>query len=350
MKKIWIDYFLNKKNKTGVAIYTDNLITMLNNDRYLTELFTFKFLEKFHKLKFKAVFYFIWLNTFFYIKTLLGKPNIILCTKNIMPFFKVKDVRYISTIHDIGVEHNHAGISQISVYICKFFNYIIAKRADIILTVSESSKKEILKKYSFLSADKIKITYNTIPQHFSCIPQNDCQKFELKNHQYILAVGEMRKNKNIKSLIEAFNLIKDNHPDIKLVLVGDIHRDSSFLDNDCRNIIFTGYVDNTELVTLYKNAMFYVFPSIYEGFGIPIIEAQFVGCPVLCSNIEVFKEIANDSAEFCEPTAKGISSKLEELIKDEKRRKELSVTGLENVKRFSVDVVSDQLEYIIKNV
>ena len=347
-KTILIDYFLNKKNKTGVAIYTDNIVAILNSDEYTTELFTFKFLEKFPKLKFKAVFYFIWLNTFFYIKTLLKKPDVIMCTKNIMPFLKVKDVKYISTIHDIGVEHNYAGISKISVYICKFFNYIIAKRADIILTVSECSKKEILSKYSNLTSDKIKITYNTIPQHFLCTKENEFQKFDIKKQKYILAVGEMRKNKNIKSLIEAFNLIKNNYPDIKLVLVGNLHRDASFLNNDCKNIVFTGYVNNMELVSLYKNALLYVFPSLYEGFGIPLIEAQYSNCPILCSDIPVFQEVAGNGAEFCTPDSNGIAAKLEYLINNEQRRLELISLGQENVKRFSIEKIAQQLKEVLR--
>ena len=113
------------------------------------------------------------------------------------------------------------------------------------------------------------------------------------------------------------------------------------------NIIFTGYVKDDELPTLYKNALLYVYPSLYEGFGIPLIEAQYSGCPVLCSDIPVFKEIGANSVMYCKPTAEGITRGLQDLINNIGRLQELSQLGKKNVERFTIEKITNQVEVIL---
>ena len=90
-----------------------------------------------------------------------------------------------------------------------------------------------------------------------------------------------------------------------------------------------------------------MYPSLYEGFGIPLIEAQYCGCPVLCSDIPVFREIGANSVEYCEPTTNEIANKLESLINNSQRLQELSELGKENVKRYSIEKITEQLKDVI---
>ena len=113
------------------------------------------------------------------------------------------------------------------------------------------------------------------------------------------------------------------------------------------NIIFTGYVNDEEIPTLYKNALLYVFPSEYEGFGIPIIEAQYSQVPILCSNIEVFREVAGNGAEYCELNSNKFAEKIEYLINTPERMNELTKNGSQNVQRFLISTIGKQLMEVI---
>ena len=115
------------------------------------------------------------------------------------------------------------------------------------------------------------------------------------------------------------------------------------------NIIFTGYVSDLEIPTLYSNAMMFVFPSFYEGFGTPNIEAQHFGVPLLCSDIPVFREVAGEGAEYCSTDADSIAEKMVYLINNPERRQELINIGYENVKRFDIERISEQLKEVLNS-
>ena len=92
-----------------------------------------------------------------------------------------------------------------------------------------------------------------------------------------------------------------------------------------------------------------MYPSLYEGFGIPQIEAQYCGCPLLCSNIPVFHEVSENGAEYCEPNSNDIADKMEYLINNPERREELVELGYENLKRFSTERIAEQLTEVIND-
>lgn len=344
--KFWISSYALKNHKAGVGTYYSTIIRCLQNADIDYEEFTCKFLEKNQFLKFKYLMYFIWLNTYFYIKTYIQKPDIIFFPGQIMPFFKVKNVKYIATIHDLAVFKNFPGFHPIIAFLLKFFTNVVIKRADIIVGVTEFVKADILEKYPCRSEDNVKVVYNSVQKGFD-VPSDYVSENIQKYGKYILAVGEIRKNKNITSLIEAYLVIKKKYPHIKLILVGAKYNDNSVFNYEDENIIFTGYVETQELISLYKNAQLFVFPSIYEGFGIPIIEAQNCDCPVLCSDIKVFREVAENSAEFCEPTPEGIAKKIEYLLNNPDRLQELSKLGRDNIKRFTIEQITKQLKNVI---
>jgi len=117
------------------------------------------------------------------------------------------------------------------------------------------------------------------------------------------------------------------------------------------NIVFTGYVDDIELVNLYNKASIFIYPSFFEGFGIPPLEAQACGTPVICSNTTSLPEVGKDSVVYCDPyDLKDIREKIELVMNDETLQKELRQKGFENIKRFSWKKSANKMIEIIESM
>lgn len=145
-------------------------------------------------------------------------------------------------------------------------------------------------------------------------------------------------------LIDAYSQLDS---DIKLVLVGKASSESFNCNN--QNIIFTGYLSDDELKVLYKHAFLYVFPSVYEGFGIPIIDAQAFGIPVICSNIPVFKEIAGKGAEFCELNILDVVKKIKTILEDNYKENLLIQNGYNNIQKFLSSQIKKQVIMLLES-
>lgn len=345
MKKIWIDTSFALKNKTGVGAY---IITLLNVLKLVGIEPQNRELKLPNKFKFRFIFHVLWLNTLYYFETNFRKPDFIIQPGFIMPFLTNRKTKYITVIHDLA----HLRTKEMSAYnrfIFDFSTKIAIKKADILVTVSETVKQELLIQYD-IPIDKIKVVYNSIGQHFinAQINNNIIEKYDLEPKKYILSVATLNKRKNIPELIKAFEQISNKYPNLKLVLVGGMGNEQREKLTKHPNVIFTGYIKDEELPTLYSNALLYMYPSLYEGFGIPLIEAQYCGCPVLCSDIPVFREIGANSVKYCNPTSNSIANELEVLINNPELLSKLSSLGSENVKRFSIENIAKQLNEVIK--
>ena len=339
-------------NKTGIGQYTIIVKKALNELNLNYKNFSKNFLKTFSFNSYiKNFAYIFWYNFFFIFKLLMIKGEIILISTNFfLPFVKLKKCKYITVIHDIRLflYPNQATKIGRALFFKRFYNAI--KKADIIITVSDTVKKELLK-YFNINSDKIKVVYNSISSNFINfkVDKSFINKYNLSEKKYILSVATLNQNKNIPKLIKAFESISNKYPELKLVLVGGMGNEDREKLTKHPNIIFTGYIPDEDIPPLYKNALLYVFPSLYEGFGIPIIEAQYSECPILCSDIPVFREVAGDGAEFCKPDEASIAQKLEYLISNEVRRKELIQLGKINVKRFSIQTITKQLLDVLKS-
>lgn len=256
-----------------------------------------------------------------------GNP-LLLNLANTAPLFYDNKV---STIHDVAFERFPDSFSKMFQLAYHFAIPRIIKTSKKVITVSEFSKSEIVKLYG-VKPGLIEVIYNAV-----------VDGFEPKSHNYgedyILAVSSLSKQKNFPVLIKAFNQIKNK--EIKLYLVGSINKnfvDPNLVDaiDSNPNIKFLGRVSDEELVHLYSNAKCFVFPSLYEGFGIPPLEAQACGCPCVVSNSASLPEVCNDSALYFDPTNAGqLIDSIEEVINNHKKRFELINKGFENVARFS---------------
>ena len=346
MNKIFIDVSFCDYKKTGIGVYVYTLLKglRLNNLAYINRELNIP-----NSFRFKSVFLMFWQNTILYIITLFFKPEIIIFPAFIMPYFTRKKTKYITVIHDL-CHLRKDEMTKYSRFIFDLSTKVAIKKADIIVTVSNTIRQELIKKFN-ISPDRIKVVYNSIGEHFinANINPEILEKYNIKKEKYILSVATLKKKKNIPQLIKAFESISDKYPELKLVLVGGMGNEDREKLTKHPNIIFTGYIPDDDLPTLYRNALIYVFPSLYEGFGIPIIEAQYSNCPLLCSDIPVFKEVAGEGAEFCKTDHQSIAEKIEFLINNPTRRNELINLENNNVKRFAIENVANQLINVLES-
>ncbi len=272
---------------------------------------------------------------------------LLLNSANTAPLFYKKQ---IITIFDLSFLRNPRWFSK------KFYVYYkllipkLIKKSMRIITISEFSKKEIVDLLN-TPENKIRVIHCGVSEDIITLSGT-----ELHNRygQYVLAVSSLDPRKNFKNLIHAFN--KLNLKDTKLIIAGS--RSEVFANHELKNLIkensnvlLTGYLSDNELSGLYKNATLFVYPSLYEGFGLPPLEAMACGCPVVVSNAASLPEVCGDAAYYVDPydiddIAKGIY----EVLTDDKLQQELRQKGLERVKLFNWKESAEKLLSVIKEV
>lgn len=235
-------------------------------------------------------------------------------TQYILPFFVPRRTRLVTHIHDISFNFYPQFIKWADLFFLKILIPWSIRRADKIVAVSEAAKKEIAGYYK-VPEDKIEFIYNSIGDNFKKeFSAEEQEKVRMKYNlpeKYILYVGTLQPRKNVSMLIETFARLREKLPEHKLVLVGqksghnyDRKIDEAIAKNNLqKDVVFLGYVDASDLPGIYKSAEMFVFPSLYEGFGIPLLEAMASGVPVAASDLPVFREVAGKAAEYFIPTA-----------------------------------------------
>ncbi len=250
----------------------------------------------------------------------------------------------IMTIHDVSYMLRPRAYSWAYCAYYRIMTPLAAKRARKIVTVSQFSKSEI-SKYLHVPSQKISVIYNGVRQG-ELLPRE-------KTEKYLLAVGSLMPRKNIKRLLEAYSKMKD--ADFELWIVGGI--DASFADAElnvykhAKGIRMLGYVPADELMQLYRNATAYINPSLYEGFGIPLIEAMTQECAVVVSDIPVFHEVCDKAAIYFNPLdITDIQEKINRIMHDELLRRQLVKEGTQRVARFSWEQSAREIRKIISEL
>ncbi len=339
-------------HKTGVGQYTDTINNLLQNldCKILTieKIFLCKIRNKF----LRRFLYNIWLNSIFLLKLfILNKKITVIFTNYAIPIFKLKNVQYISVIHDLCMFK----FAQHENFIVNTFEKNNVKNAvknsDKIITVSNTIKNELIEFFQ-INSKKIFVVHNALARSFinNNSNSNALEKYDIKTKKYILSVATLNKRKNIYELIKAYEGIADKYPDLKLVLVGGMGNENRKILTKHPNVIFTGYIPDEDIHSLYENALLYVFPSLYEGFGTPILEAQYSRCPILCSDIPVFREIAGEGALFCDISINDFAKNLKNLISDENLQNQLVLKGSINIKKYREEKIIDDLINILKEL
>jgi glycosyltransferase involved in cell wall biosynthesis len=272
-------------------------------------------------------------------------------------------VKFVVTIHDlILTRFPTIRASTLSPWLYKIKNFfyqvvisLAVHRAKKVIAVSEFTKKDIVDRFK-IDSDKIVVTYEGVANlaHGNdslFVKKLDDRKTLLSYNiadNFILYVGNVYPHKNLETLLEVFGELHKKYPFLRLVLVGKEDYFYKRLKETAAKfnlwnesvpdspVIFTGYVPDVELEILYRQALFYVFPSLYEGFGLPALEAMAKSCPVASSNQASLPEILGDAALYFNPTDKAdMFLKIDKLYSDQELREVLIKKGHQQVKRYN---------------
>lgn len=224
--------------------------------------------------------------------------------------------------------------------------WIAAHKSDRIFTVSEQSKRDILKFFN-VPPEKIVVTPNAIDDRFSIEPSEEDvrrirERYQL-SHPYILYAGTIKPHKNLERLIEAFHYVRSQgRSELELLIIGDEISKLQALRRAVhkyklhRSVRFHGYVPDKTLAVLYRLASVFVFPSLYEGFGLPPLEAMASGTPVVTSNVSSLPEVVGDAAVLVDPySADAIADGILKVMHSAHLRAELRARGFARVQEYS---------------
>jgi len=268
------------------------------------------------------------------------KPDVLFMPIQSVPFLnKPKNIKIIITVHDLAFLIFPEHFTAKDKFLLNFHTKRAVQMADKIIAPSEATKKDLIKYYK-IDENKINVIYHGVRKNYQLPTTN----YQLQA-PYILFVGQIQPRKNLIRLIEAFEFIKEKnkkYPNLKLAIAGgggwmanktyEKARKSKF----SKDIIFVGKVSNRHLAELYQNALVFVMPSLYEGFGLPVLEAMSYGVPCAVSDNSSLAEIVDDHGLLFDAYSSGdIAQKISMFLNNDVLRKDFSERSLQNAKKFN---------------
>jgi glycosyltransferase involved in cell wall biosynthesis len=253
----------------------------------------------------------------------------------------------VVTIHDcIHLMFPQYLPNKLALLYARFFMWWATRRARRVLTVSEASKRDILR-FCRVPADRVTVIPNAIDDRFRVAPPEDeveriRERFQL-HEPFVLYVGNVKPHKNLERLIQAVHHLHENgYDELKLLVIGsDISKYATLRRaihayNLHRYVRFLGFVPDRTLNILYRLTSVFAFPSLYEGFGLPPLEAMACGAPVVTSNTSSLPEVVGDAAVLVDPTdSRAIAEGLAHVLADPNLRADLRRRGVARAQAFS---------------
>jgi len=271
-------------------------------------------------------------------------------------YLPISNKKSVISILDVSYLHYPELFKKRDLYQLKIWGKYSINSAKKILTISMASKNDIINEYG-VASEKIEVVYPGVKEIPKNMKHKDMDELNGRfniNKEYILFVGTLQPRKNITKLIEAYSKLDTN---VGLVVVGKkgwqydeiLDAPNKFEVKD--RVIFIHDATDEELPSLYKNAKFFILPSLYEGFGLPVLEAMQYGCPIITSNVSSLPEAGGDAALYIDPeNVEDIKDKMQKLLDDEKLRTELIEKGHKHVKKFSWEKSAKQTIEILESV
>ncbi len=262
----------------------------------------------------------------------------------------------IVTIHDLSYFYYPDEFLKKDLYKLTNWTKDSITKAKKIIAVSKTTKKDILKFYN-VPEEKVSVIYNGYEKNDTNENKDDNTNTDLSDlKKYILYVGTIQPRKNLTTLIEAFAKFHTEQPDYKLIIVGRKGWLYEEIFNKVKemnvedSVIFTGYLPDSTVKKLYKDAFCFVLPSLYEGFGLPVLEAMSMGCPVIASFSSSLPEIGGEACLYFDPKNPAeLTEKMNTLLQSSELRAELIQKGKERVKEFSWETCAKQTLDLIIN-
>ena len=273
---------------------------------------------------------------------------------NFIPVKGIKAKKIVTTVHDFSfiLHRDFHPKERIAYFEKNFFNMIY--KSDMIITGSEFSKQEILQRIDF-DEEKIKVIYHGIDHKLFKVYDNIKISFKLPK-KFIFSVGSIEPRKNLLGLLKAYT-----HLDVKykeeysLVLAGfkgwENREIMDLIESNKKYIHYLGYISDEELAQTYNLASLFVYPSFYEGFGLPPLEAMACGTPVITSNVSSLPEVGGDAVVYCNPyDIDQIKEKIILVLNNKNLQNEMIGKGLQQAKQFTWEKSAEQHIEVFKKV
>jgi len=355
----------NVQNKVGVSVYTYNLLKYFKSQSsdnlrfivYLRKNPEANLPEASHFFTYKIIWGpVLWSQLFLPVHLWISK----ILGMKLHSFFSPAHYipRYcpfptVVTIHDLSYLYFPDEFLKKDLYQLKNWTEYSLNKSKKIIAVSKTTKKDIMHEYHILDK-KIEVIYNG---YESDNPDSSHPSQSLHTYPYFLTVGTIQPRKNLSTLITAFIQFQKNHPDYKLIIAGKKGWKYASIFSQVEeqkikeNIILPGFVSEEEKISLYKNATAFIFPSLYEGFGIPLLEAMSYQCPVLSSFNSSLPEIGGDACLYFDPNnSNDIVEKMNIIVVDKNLSKILIKSGKKRISAFSWNETGKNTLHILQSI
>lgn len=341
---------------TGIGQYTLNLFELLRDHPWVEAVWLLKKPGWGNYTPLRRLLYIVWLNTKLQLLLRNEQVDVIHFTNYLLPFTKLSKTKYAVTIHDMTAWRFPKALPIIYRAYIKWAISHAVRNGDLIFTVSNAVRDEISRMFN-ISASKVQVAYNGPASQFWSAPKVLPESTEAERirsslgikEEFLLFVGTLEVRKNVLTLIKAFEIARKEKK-LQLVLAGRPGKGFSSLSAYIREhqltneIVITGYLSQQTLIALYDLALGFVYPSFYEGFGIPLVEAMVRGTPIIASKIPSTDEITGDAALYYDDPLDyiALAQQIIALTKDENLRLTLVQKGTKQAHKFSKETLRYQ--------
>lgn len=276
------------------------------------------------------------------------KPDVFFAPAHYIP--RMCPIPVVVTIHDLAYYYYPDEFLKKDLYKLRHWTAYAISKARKIIAVSKTTKKDIIRHFN-LADEMVDVIYNGYEKEVREDMRVSLADIDstIEPDLYFLYVGTLQPRKNILTLMHAFKAFSTKHPEYKLVIAGKkgwMYQDVFELrsDLDLRDqVIFTGFIPDSSVTTLYKHAKAFIMPSRYEGFGIPVLEAMSHGCPVISSTSSSLPEIGGDACLYFDPdNTNELAEKMGMIVTDSDLRASLIAEGKKRIMNFSWDTCATE--------
>lgn len=296
----------------------------------------------------KISFPFFWTQLCLALELFRERPDVLWMPMHNIPLLRSSKIKAVVTIHDLAFKIFPEYFPKKELLKLNLLCNNAIKYSQHIIAISETTKEDILKFYPEIAENKISVVYHGFDKELFQQKVEEKNAFEILEHyklqpqKYLLYVGAIQPRKNLNTLIEAFEKVKKRNHDLRLVLAGEkawqvestLEKISSSEFKD--DIIITGTIPFGKLPVLYQNSCAFVFPSLYEGFGIPVLEAMASGAPTILAKNSSLLEVGGDAATYFETkNSDSLAERINEILLNGNLRDDLVRKGKKHCQNFS---------------